>query len=206
MNQENINRFLYSIYNDVSPSAVSIECRKKYGLYDDNCLVYGESHLPSLYDIFNEVAPKTGEIFYDWGSGSGRVVLYAALNFPFAKCKGIELLDDLVDVAQTKLELFKKELPNLSDFDPNKSGEIEFIQADFTKVAVSDADVIYMASTCFDEKLMSSLAALLEKQLRSGARVITATKSLPSEQFKITKSQLFPMEWGQVTVFFHEKI
>lgn len=206
MNQENINRFLYSLYNDVSVMTTSLECRKKHGLSEDKSFVYGDSHLPSLYEIFNEVKPKLGEVFYDFGSGGGRVVFLAALGFPFAKSIGIELLDDLVTLSQKKLELLKKELTSLADFDPIKLGEIKFIQADCSTVDVRDANVIYIASTCFDNVLMDKLAISLEKQLVPGVRVITFTKSLPSKKFKVIKNQLYPMEWGQVTVFFQEKI
>lgn len=206
MDQKDINSFLYSLYRDISPIAISIECRKKHGIYDDKSFVYGDSHLPSLYEIFNETNPKPGEIFYDLGSGSGRLILYAALSFPFAKCIGIELLDDLVNVAQTKLELFKKKLIDLPGFEPDKLGEIKFIQADFTKANFSDANVIYMASTCFPEELMRMLAVLFEKQLSPGTRIISFTKSLPSKKIKVIKSKPYQMEWGQATAFFHEKI
>ena len=195
----NINSFLYSLYNDVSASSISHAYRKKHGLTHDQTLVYGESHLPSLHEIFNEVKPKPGEVFYDFGSGGGRVVLLAALGFPFSKSVGVELLDDLVSLSQTKLELLKKEFPDL----PCK---VEFIQADFTTINTRDADIVYMASTCFGDKMMESLAMLLEEQLSSGARVITLTKNLPSKKFKITKKQVYPMEWGSATIFFHEKL
>lgn len=206
MNHADINSFLYALYHDVSPIAVSIKCRKKHGIYTDKSLVYGESHLPSLHEIFNEINPQPGEIFYDFGAGSGRLLLFAALNFPFAKCIGVELLDDLVNMAQTKLALCQKKLANLPNFVANNMGEIKFVHADFTKVDVSDADVIYIASTCFTNKFMHSLALFLEKQLVSGSRVITFTKSLPSKKFRVSKRQFYLMEWGQTTVIFHEKI
>ena len=206
MNQKDITHFLYALYDDVSPMSISINCRKKLGVYGDRSLVYGESHLPSLYEIFYEINPRPGEIFYDLGSGSGRLVLYAALSFPFAKAVGIELLDDLVSVAQTKLTLGKKRFFDLPGFDPNKLGEIEFVQADFTRTDLKDANVVYIASTCFENEFMFNLAWHLEKQLAAGTRVITFTRPLPSKQFKIIKHQLYPMEWGQVTIFFHKKI
>lgn len=206
MNQKDITHFLYSLYDDVSPMSISIGCRKKLGIYGDRSLVYGESHLPSLYEIFSETNPQPGEIFYDLGSGSGRLVLYAALSFPFAKVIGIELLDDLVNVAQTKLVQCKKRLLDLPDFDPEKLGGIKFIQADFTKANLKDANVVYIASTCFEDEFMLNLALHLEKQLAVGTRVITFARPLPSQQFKIIKQQLYPMEWGQVTIFFHKKV
>jgi SAM-dependent methyltransferase len=205
MNQKDITPFLYALYDDVSPMSISISCRKKLGIYEDRSFVYGESHLPSLYEIFNEIKPQPGEIFYDLGSGSGRLVLYAALSFPFAKSIGIELLDGLVNVAQTKLVLGKKRLFDLPNFDPNKLGEIEFILADFTKADLKGANVVYIASTCFEDEFMLNLTLHLEKQLAVGTRVITFARPLPSQQFKIIKHQFYPMEWGQATIFFHEK-
>jgi|FrelakmetLWP11LW_1041352.scaffolds.fasta_scaffold00001_72 hypothetical protein len=205
MNQKDITHFLYVLYDDVSPVSISISCRKKLGIYEDRSLVYGESHLPSLYEILNETKPRPGEIFYDLGSGSGRLVLYAALSFPFARSIGIELLDGLVNVAQTKLALGKKRLFDLPNFDPNKLGKIDFIRADFTKADLKDANVVYIASTCFEDEFMLNLTLHLEKQLATGTRVITFARPLPSQQFKIIKRQFYPMEWGQATIFFHEK-
>ena len=206
INPKDINQFLYSLYQDVSPIAISIACRKKHQLYDNKAFVYGESHLPSLYDIFSEVNPKPGEVFYDLGSGSGRVVLYAALNFPFAKCRGVELLDDLFNLAQTKLKSGKERLVQLPDFDQKNFGEIKFINSDFTKADISNANVIYITSTCFDQKLLTTLASHIEQQVAPGTRIISLTKSLPAETLKLVKSKSCSMEWGPSTAFFHEKI
>lgn len=203
--RENINRFLYSLYNDVSAVQTSIECRKRHSLIEDRSLIYGDSHLPSLHEILDEVKPKVGEVFYDLGSGGGRTVLLAALGFPFAKSIGIELLDDLVVLSQKKLELLKQTLPNLSNFDATKLGEIKFMQADCLTANISGANIIYIASTCFSDGMMQKLAQSLEKQLAIGTRVITFTKPLPAKKFKIVKRTLYPMEWGQTTTFFHEK-
>jgi SAM-dependent methyltransferase len=205
-NQSDINKFLYQLYQDISPTAVSINCRKKLGVYNQYSFIYGESHLPSLYEIFNEVKPKEGEVFYDLGSGSGRVVLFAALNFPFAETIGVELLDDLFDLSQKKLELFYKKLPDITNLANSKMGKINFIHDDFTKIDIKKADVIYIASTCFEEKLMQNLAEFLAEQVKVGTRIITSTKHLPSKSFKINKSKLYQMEWGQVTIIFQEKI
>jgi trans-aconitate methyltransferase len=160
----------------------------------------------SLYEIFNKVNPKPGEVFYDLGSGGGRVVLYAALSFPFATIRGIEMLAELDKVAQSQLKLMYKKASSASGFDCSKIGNIDFIQGDFTKFDVSDADIIYVASTCFEPKLMHGMADALATQVKPGTRVITATKSLPSDSFKINETKLYPMEWGQVTIYFQEKI
>jgi len=53
---------------------------------------------------------------------------------------------------------------------------------------------------------MLKLAHHLEKQLKPGARVITVTKALPSDKFKIIKEDKYDVEWGQATVFFQDKL
>jgi len=206
MDQKSINVFLYRLYDEDKAATVSVQCRKKYHAYSQNSLIYGNSHLPSLYEIFSKVKPCAGEVFYDLGSGSGRVVLFAALSFPFMKCVGIELVDELVRLAKDQLKLMQGRVPNLEGYDPSMLGEIEFIRGDLTKVDVSDADVVYTASTCFDEKLILALANSLEKQVAKGTRVITLAKSLPSKEFKVFYQQLCPMEWGETTIYFQERV
>ncbi|MDD1475293.1 hypothetical protein MEO41_29110, partial [Dolichospermum sp. ST_sed4] len=87
------------------------------------------------------------------------------------------------------LEQFKNKSPTLENFDANQLGIIEFIQADFTKTNISDANVVYIASTCFDDNFMSKLALSLEQQLATGTKVITLTRKLPSAKFILVKSQ-----------------
>ncbi len=205
-NQHDIDAFLYRLYQDVAVAAISISCRKKLGLYSQDSFIYGDSYMPSLYEIISEVKPQPGEVFYDLGSGGGRVVLFAALSFPFAKAVGVELLNDLDAVARQQLNLMYKKLPAMVGFDPGKIGNIQFVNGDFTKTEVSDADIIYVASTCYEAKLMHKLADFLAEQVKVGTRIITCTQSLPANGFKINTTKVYAMEWGLVTVFFQEKI
>ena len=203
---KDVNDFLYGLYREVSAGKTSVSCRKQNNLSSNFSFIYGESHLPSLNEIFLQVSPQPGEVFYDFGSGGGRVVLFAALSFPFSKTVGIELLDGLVSLANNQLKLMRERLPYVSNFDASKLGKIEFINDDFTKVNVNDADIIYIASTCFSGKLMWQTATFLENQVKVGTRVITCAQRLPSEKFKVNKSEIYSMEWGQSTIYFQEKI
>ncbi len=62
-----------SFRNASNSFAPFVPCRKK--------------ELPRIFEVINL---KDGEIFYDLGCGDGRVVFYAARNFP-VKAIGIEL-------------------------------------------------------------------------------------------------------------------
>ena len=61
---------------------------------------YGEVMFHQFVALMNLADPKPGEIFWDIGCGGGKPQAIAALVFPFLKsCKGIELLDNLFNVA-----------------------------------------------------------------------------------------------------------
>jgi hypothetical protein len=83
---------------------------------------------------------------------------------------------------------------------------INFIHDDFTKVDLSDADIIFSYSTCFDEDLMQTLAKRIAAQVKRGTRIITVTKPLAVKKIKVRKVTQLPMEWGQATVYYQEKI
>ena len=204
--QQDIKKFLDNVYGEVSAVSVSIKARQKLNIYDDRNYVYGDFELASLYEILNEIKPRAGEVFYDLGSGGGKVAMFAALAFPFAKCVGVELLEDLHGLSADVLGRLKNKLNEENFVKKPDDININFICGDLLKADVSDADVIYTYSTCFDQNVMSNLAKVLEEQLKPGARVITVTKSLPSEKFKIVREGKYNVEWGQATVFFQEKI
>ena len=64
-------------------------------------LTYGEALFLNFLPIFEALEPKKGEVFYDVGCGSAIPVATAALAYHhvLAEVKGIELLDDLYDLA-----------------------------------------------------------------------------------------------------------
>jgi precorrin-6B methylase 2 len=68
------------------------------------CRLYGEIALPHfVWLLSNIMAAREGEVFYDLGSGSGKVVAAAAMTCAFRSCTGIELLDGLHDMSMMAL-------------------------------------------------------------------------------------------------------
>ena len=75
------------------------ECRRINCNFDIQ-FQYGEVTFMHFIPLIDFVKPKEGEVFYDLGCGTGKPAFIAALQFPeLAVCKGIELLDGLVDLA-----------------------------------------------------------------------------------------------------------
>jgi hypothetical protein len=44
------------------------------------------------------------------------------------------------------------------------------------------------------------------KQMKTGAKVVTLTKQLPSEEFSLVDRRQYPMSWGEATCFMHVKV
>lgn len=202
-NQTDIQNYLNQLYSDISTCQISAEGRQKHNLSQDSCYVYGETVMNSLYSMVNDMNPKKDEVFYDLGSGGGKNLLFAALSFPFSKCVGVEYIDVLADTAKTKLAQVRRDAPTLNLEFPQI---VDFVNTDFLKFDLSDADIIYTYSTCFSEDLMRGMAAVMAEQLKPGARVITITKQLYSDKLRLIKSGSHAMEWGDATSYFYEKI
>ena len=203
MNVKEVKKILGPLFKGIKGTLISCNERNRRDI-SSNVYVYGEAELDSMVKIFDVVSPKKGEVFYDMGSGVGKQVISAALLFDFSAVKGIDIMQDLYKTSIDVLSRFNEEFaPKLP---PSKVlPEIEFILGDFLKYDISDADVIFSCSTCFDDEMMESIAEKVEK-LKTGSRVITLTKSLPSNEFEEIHHCFYPMSWGTSQVFIYKKL
>ena len=109
------------------------------------------------------VRPKPGDIFYDIGCGDGRVAIAVAEENPHAIVKCVELRSDLVEKARANAA--------------ERNVKLEVIEADFFKIALSDADIIYMyLLTSVNQKLKPKL----EEELHNGAVIVSLDFPIPS--------------------------
>lgn len=204
MDLQRVQGFFDILYGDVNGYEISNRARQKRPFYD-RAQTYGEVSVESMYQIITEVKPKENEVFYDLGSGTGKAVMLAAMFFPLKKSAGIELLDDLHESAKTVLKRYNSEiLPHLND--KEKKTEILFLIGDLLEQDLTDGDIVFIHSTCFDPEMMQVIEQKLAKELKKGSRVITVTKTLISDVFHNYKYKEFNMAWGRATAFFYEKV
>lgn len=156
--------------------------------FRDYAFIYGEVDIISFISILEAAHPKSGQIFYDLGSGAGKAVFTAALAFDFAACKGIELVPELY---QLSIQL-QQQLPEL-----NK--RIEFVNADFLTVDLTDADIVFINAACFMGETWQAITMKL-KQLRPGTRIILGSKALTDPAFSLMEEKLRYMSWGTALV------
>lgn len=207
------------------------EALKRYARGDAN-LVYGEIGYDAFYKALKSVLQENIQlksgcgIFYDLGSGTGKMVYAAAIVHSFQRCVGVELLGKLHRIAVSLkykwVNHFKTSLYNqrivehksgeindkgkASDFS-NADTDIVLIQSDFCDIDCSDADIIYTATTCFSESMMKSIACLVDNVKIGSIFISTAGKRLPSPKWKIINCiENTRTNWGISTLVIHQKV
>lgn len=202
MQQEQVKEIFHKLYDNVNGRALSLEGREK-NQFTSKSFVYGEVVPESFYNLIIEANPQPGQVFYDLGSGTGKGVLLAHLLFDFKASKGIEYLDTLYNASAEVLKRYESEIrPTI--LDEVKDKQIELIHGSFLDVDFTDADFIFMNSTCFQDDLMEQLEEKLEK-VRPHTTIISLSKSLKSPSFHQLKHKMFEFSWGQATAFYHRK-
>ena len=200
------------LYEDVPMHVAKMESRKEreesgltvpsltYGeiLFQPYALMFKE-----LYDSGLEKGVKLNK-FVDIGSGSGRPVFAAALLHPFTKCVGIEILENLHNLAVGLKSHWDENVKSTITNEDTLSTEFEFIHGDALEMDWKDADVVFINSTCFDDELLSKFTTIIE-DLRLGALVITTTKPLKSRVYQTVKQIPMQEAWGEATTFISRK-
>jgi precorrin-6B methylase 2 len=162
---------------------------------------YGEITYKGLKILIDKLKLTPQDVFYDLGSGVGKVVVQVFLGSPVKKCVGVELSptrynhaqkvkEQLIGTPSTEKATVKKPL--------KKERELQCVNQNIVNADISDATVVFMCSTCFSDKLMHDITEKLAK-LRKGLRVITL-KELPAHpKFKLKEILTLPMTWSQET-------
>ena len=86
------------LYGDINGYQVSNSARAQEGKSESN-LLYGEILFNTWKEMVEIIKPKSDGVFFDLGSGTGRVVMQSHLLFNFKKVIGVELLKGLHEKA-----------------------------------------------------------------------------------------------------------
>ncbi|MDR3646392.1 MAG: phenylalanine--tRNA ligase beta subunit-related protein, partial [Candidatus Babeliales bacterium] len=85
----NSTQFIEETYKD-KDGVITDDERQE--ITDKGCApVYGEILHASLKTLLDDLSITTSDVFYDLGSGIGKVTIQAYLDYPFKKVVGIEL-------------------------------------------------------------------------------------------------------------------
>lgn len=155
-------------------------------------LTYGETPWISIYKILKEIEIKQNDIFYDLGSGNGRVVFFVNIYFKI-KSIGIELIPTFVKYSREIAE----EL-NLKN--------VFFIEDNWLEQDISNGTIFFITGTCYDDFILFKSQEKIKKELKKGSIIISLSNPLYCESLKLLNTKKLPFSWGKSTVYIYEKI
>ena len=129
-----------------------------------------------IRDVKNEIKKQTtnNKVFYDLGSGSGRVCLSIAREFPSLKVKGIEIFKPVYLLSKLKNQLSKRQ-------------NLELANHDLFKTSLNDADFIFVFLT---KSFLKELTDKVKNEAKAGCLVFS--NNFPIDQLKLYKKIAYP--------------
>jgi len=166
-------------------------------------ILYGELPFHTWIEIVEKANPKKNGVFFDLGSGTGRIVLQSHLLYDFKKVVGIELLEPLHNKACAIKENYEKNFKaQISKLVKNR--DLQLIQQDFFNTDLSDADFIFMNHPFKDRGSFQPLEEKFLRELKKGTKIVTIIRPLNDKAFKHLHTQKYTFSWGEATTHFHE--
>ena len=148
---------------------------------------YGEI-MPTATDrLIEHLGMRRDDVFYDLGSGVGKVVLHVAMRAPIRRVVGVELVRSRHRIARRVLDQVKA--AGLA-----RAGECELRCADFMRTPMGDATVVYTCSTAFPTPFMNELAARLAR-LCTGLRWVSTQDLDENPWFELEDVLRLDMSW-----------
>lgn len=147
-------RYLKILYQNVQAQRLLDNAHK-----NNIAEVYGEVIASGVDKLIANYPFTTNDVFYDWGSGLGKIVLQVFMMTEVRAAKGIEIVPDLHRYAQSALEQMKIDLPGFF----SAGRQLEFIEGSFLDVPVQDATIVLTGSPCFPSHLISQIGQRIEE-------------------------------------------
>ncbi len=148
---------------------------------------YGEI-MPTATDrLVEHLRMRSDDVFYDLGSGVGKVVLQVAMRAPIKRCVGVEL-------ARGRHRIARRVLTEARALGLLRARECELRCADFMRVPMGDATVVYTCSTAFPTAFMNELCARLAR-LCTGLRWVTTQDLDDNPWFQLEDVLRLDMSW-----------
>ena len=186
-------RVLKQLYKDVwaytIPKKENLKIRKA-----SSSSLYGEITFGALDKLIAYLDLNEKDVFFDLGSGVGKVVLQVAMTSPVKKAIGVELSKSRFHEAVGVLDEATKEKHVARR-------KCEFRNENILETDLSKATVIYSCSTAFPMVFMKKLAKKLS-EAKKPLRIVT-TQELPERTGLVLVEKLkLDMSWARGTTVY----
>ena len=182
---------LTQLYTNITGFGISEEERgtiKRWG----GAPTYGEILPKSVSILLADLKLTEEDVFYDLGSGVGKVAVQVYLKSGLKKSVGVEL-------SSTRHAHAMNVYGKLKDAGKLKANrDLVFRQENILHTDISDATVLFLCSTCYSDELMAELAIKIQ-QLKPGARVLTLKPFKSPTALKLVKAYQLPMTWAEAS-------
>jgi precorrin-6B methylase 2 len=209
VNLRNEEKIFDSLYGpDVDGHKISHAGRAEMEEEDRKYLIYGELPFSEFVHIFREPAVaedvEKSEIFYDLGSGMGKILIEAALTLPkLKKIIGIEVVRTLYE-ASNKI---KQKLRFHREAAANKIEVVHgnFLGFDYTR---QPPDVVFVHYPMHNaESLYLELEEKLANELKPGALIISGIRRLQNiDKFIPIAVGKVKCSYSEATIYYHRKV
>jgi len=146
----------------------------------DHSVGYGEPTRKAVEALLSEAkkrSPNPCDRFIDLGSGSGKIVLSAALTFLDAKeIAGVEIVTARVNVARKKLTALKVALPDMDE----QLNRVAFYEADLCGFNLDHYTHVYVFGTAFTQTMINTIVAALSRPSAKWKVIIFVPRSKTS--------------------------
>jgi hypothetical protein len=195
---EYTKQYIDSIFENSSGYISYYEGEKEEKKKEQVYLTYGEILYDSVEEIIKLSEFTKDDVFFDLGSGLGKVGLHVFMKSPVKQAIGIEYSEKRYDIAMEILKEAKEELPELFDGDR----ELKNINGNFLKVDISSATVIFICATCYSEELMVSIGEQINKPCKN-VKHIFSLKQIPNLTIPLKENVEIECTWDKTKCFWY---
>lgn len=158
-------------------------------IYTPSELTYGEVSFYGIQKALNEIPKKCHHSFIDLGCGKGKILFFTRLIFKL-NVTGVEINKKL-----TRLGRFLKTILCIK--------KTHFIHTDLGSIILPDADIYFMAGTCFSDNTLAHLRNEFEKK-NHHFFILSTTYPFMEEIYRINKIIKTPCTWGFDLIYVQE--
>ena len=158
-------------------------------LRNSKALVYGELTCRGVEQLGRLLQLGQKDVFYDLGSGLGKVVLQVAMTMPVRKAIGVEIAKGRHQIASRVLQVAHRQNLILA-------GACAFRNQSLEDAALRDATAIYCASTCFSYNAMYRLVRKIAELNREIRLVCLTPVFRKPRRVKLEKTVFLSASWN----------
>ncbi|GAA3243395.1 class I SAM-dependent methyltransferase [Pseudonocardia petroleophila] len=147
--------------------------REELGFSDEEYNRYLPAGLTSLRRILRRSEVGSDDVFVDFGSGMGRVVLQAALAYPFRRVVGVELSTELHEIASGNLERNRDRL---------RTRDVTLVHSDVRDFAIPDDLTVAFLYNPFGGEVFANVVHRLIESADRAPRTLRVIYGNPVEE------------------------